>query len=149
MKPELWGSNAWKFLHAIALNYPINPSENKQKSMKSFIISLKDILPCEICCINYNTHLNELNIDNAVLNQNNLIHFFIDLHNSVNKLNKKKTYSYEEAKKEIQYLYRNPLNMMWLLIVIIICLAIGSYYIYNQYDSCRKAKQNKCECPMP
>ena len=144
MKPEIGGKHSWIFLHAIALSYPINPSEKKQKYMKSLIISLQEVLPCELCCEHYSQNINNIDLVEVVRNQENLSKFFIDIHNSVNKQNKKKVLSYEEAKQEIQYLYKkpDPLNLIWLLIVIIILLLIGSYYFYNQYNTCRNLKKN-------
>ena len=36
MEPEIWGPNAWTFLHTITLNYPENPSEDDKQNHKDF-----------------------------------------------------------------------------------------------------------------
>lgn len=102
MKPEIWGPYAWIFLHSITLEYPDNPTIEDKKNMNNFIQSLKDILPCLKCRVNFRDHLQNNPLDdNALSSKKNLIKWLIDIHNSVNKLNGKEELSYEKSLEKI------------------------------------------------
>jgi hypothetical protein len=46
---KLWGPGLWRFMHYIALNYPISPTKEQIESYKAFFQSLCNILPCNVC----------------------------------------------------------------------------------------------------
>lgn len=85
MHPIVWGPHAWKFINAIALVYPENPSIRIKESMKNFILSLVDILPCAKCAKHYKTNIEEYNIDEVVCSREKLMQWSVDIHNKVNK----------------------------------------------------------------
>ena len=64
MDPEIWGPNAWIFLHTITLNYPNNPTMYDKQNYKNFFVNLHSILPCDWCSKNYKHHLQKYPIDN-------------------------------------------------------------------------------------
>ena len=144
MKPNLWGPSAWKFIHAIALNYPDNPTEEQKKAMAAFLISLQYILPCNKCAFNYKKHLETFDLNTAVENKTSLLDTTIELHNMVNRINGKKTFSRTEGREEIMKLFEEqayvPKKIFALLIVIVVILVISLIYTYNNYNKCRVSK---------
>ena len=51
--PHVWGPHGWKFMHAVALAYPENPSAEEKKAAFQFFSSLEYMLPCESCKQNF------------------------------------------------------------------------------------------------
>ena len=47
--PEVWGAAFWFSLHNGAVRYPRNASPLWRKRMKSFIIGIPVMVPCEKC----------------------------------------------------------------------------------------------------
>lgn len=105
MKPEIWGPHAWIFLHSVTFDYPDNPSPHIKEQFKNFFESLQYILPCEMCREHYKHNLKRFPITNNVLkSRKNLIEWLIDIHNNVNKSNKKPKLKYQEVvKKYLDY----------------------------------------------
>jgi hypothetical protein len=96
--PNIWGPHLWKTIHFVALGYPMNPIEEDKKNYKIFYESFKYTIPCIKCRNHYSQHLEKIPIDDQVLRDKyTLLNWTIDLHNTVNKLNNKKVYSYDEA----------------------------------------------------
>jgi hypothetical protein len=103
MQPEIWGPYAWNFLHIITITYPINPSEDDKHNYKTFFESLKNVLPCERCRKNFNTHLKKFPLSRDVLSSRKyLVKWLIDIHNVVNHQTGKKMLSYTEALHELK-----------------------------------------------
>jgi hypothetical protein len=97
IKPNIWGSYGWKFIHYVALGYPINPTDNDKINYKNFFTNLQYILPCQKCASNFKKNITEYPIDNHLENQDTLMKWTIDIHNMVNKELNKEIISYEEA----------------------------------------------------
>lgn len=104
--PDVWGPHGWKFIHMIALAYPLTPTAEQKLHYREFFTVLQYILPCSICANNYAKHFTEdLPFNDEVLaNRDNLVKWTIDVHNLVNKENGKKPIPYEEA---LQLIYNN------------------------------------------
>ncbi len=100
ISPKFWGSQTWHFIHTVALNYPDKPTEEDKKKYLSFFKSIGNTLPCELCAENFRKkmkkHPPNLN------GKEELFNWTVDIHNSVNKENGKKLYTYEDALKEIE-----------------------------------------------
>ena len=45
MLTSVWGPSMWHYLHTMSFNYPDNPTKEDKENYKSFIQSLKNILP--------------------------------------------------------------------------------------------------------
>ena len=91
----------------VALSYPEQPSVDDRKNYMRFLKSLPLTLPCPIC----GEHFKE-NMEKNPPRMSNRKEFFewtVDMHNEVNKLNKKKVLSYEQAISEIQKNSKNSL----------------------------------------
>lgn len=108
--PKIWGSSAWIFLHSISFSYPENPTKKDKRQFKTFFLSLENVLPCSLCCEHYKKYLQEHDIDDALQSRKNLIHYFIRLHNHINKkYNNKKKLTIKEAKNSIHNLMMSQL----------------------------------------
>jgi hypothetical protein len=90
LSPLHWGPKTWFFLESAAIGYPTNPTEEEKTSMKNLLLSLKDLLPCLTCRLNYASYLDETikgnnldYMDKVVSDRETLLTFIVDLHNDV------------------------------------------------------------------
>ena len=60
MLTSVWGPSMWHTLHIISFNYPVNPTKEDKKNYKEFVLSLKHVLPCKYCRINFKKNLKSL-----------------------------------------------------------------------------------------
>jgi hypothetical protein len=87
--PHVWGPHGWKFMHAVALAYPDNPSVEEKRAAAQFFTSLEYLLPCESCKQNFRKELQAFPLQPALESKQKLNEWLTTLHNSVNKrLNK-------------------------------------------------------------
>ena len=104
--PESWGPHAWKFIHIVALAYPVKPTLEDKQNYKRFYTTIGDIIPCAHCREHYKEHLVKNPItDDVLTNRKKLLNWTIDIHNEVNKLNGKTTYDYDTAVELIKRNY--------------------------------------------
>ena len=100
--PDVWGPHGWKFIHYITLGYPNNPSVTDKKQYYEFFDNLKNVIPCSICGNHYKEHLKVFPLSEKVLSdKKKFIEWGINMHNMVNKVNKKRIFTFEEGFKEI------------------------------------------------
>lgn len=95
--PHVWGPHGWKFMHAVALAYPENPSVEEKKAAAQFFTSLEYLLPCESCKQNYRKELQAFPLAPALESKQKLNEWLTELHNSVNKRLKKTVMSAEQV----------------------------------------------------
>ena len=96
--PNVWGPHGWKFIHYITLAYPENPTQTQKEKYQAFFILLKDVLPCAVCANHYKENLQNNPLNDQILNsRDKFIKWGIDIHNSVNKSNKKPILDYTTA----------------------------------------------------
>jgi hypothetical protein len=99
---EKWGPDFWGFFHHVSINYPSNPSQTDKEKICNLIKSIPYILPCEKCSIHFKENLNKFPIDDVDLSsKNNFVTWFVDFHNTVNKMLKKKIFTRIEAQNTI------------------------------------------------
>lgn len=98
--PQLWGREAWHFIHFVALTYPNNPTEEDKINYGSFVKSLQFVLPCPSCSENYKVKLNDH--PPRMDSKREFFEWTVDIHNMVNAQNGKKQLSYEEAIDELK-----------------------------------------------
>jgi len=101
---KFWGLY-WASLHYLSYIYPDNPS-NIQKEQKEQIYKLIEIMKnngilCARCRHHFNTWSKNNDIKLFYNNKNDLINYFINLHNDVNKRNKKRIVD----RKEVDLIY--------------------------------------------
>ncbi len=95
LNPENWGRQGWHFIHSVMVNYPDDPTEADKKKYKSFINSIPSVLPCPICGEHFKENLKKMPPDYA--SNESMWKWSVDVHNEVNKANKKPALSYDEA----------------------------------------------------
>jgi len=87
LSPLHWGPKTWFFLESAAIAYPVSPTDEQKTSAKNLLLSLKDMLPCETCRINYKNYLDQTISDNyfddIVKSRDTLLTYIIDIHNDV------------------------------------------------------------------
>lgn len=102
---SVWGPSLWHFLHSMSFNYPDNPTKEDKENYKSFIQSLKNILPCKYCRINIINNFKELPITNKDMKNRYTFSLYVyNLHELINKmLNKKSNLCYEEVRERYEH----------------------------------------------
>ena len=128
MEAKIWGPHAWIFLHSITMAYPENPTEQDKKDYTNFFTNLHTILPCSICKTHYKDNLKKIPIQ--LNNRKELVNWLINIHNSVNKSNNKKQYSYQEVINYYDRLYHNS-SLKYIIIISVI--VIGTYFLIKKY----------------
>jgi FAD-linked sulfhydryl oxidase len=97
--PLLWGRQAWHFIHFVALSYPDTPNDLDKRNYLRFFKSLHKTLPCPTCAEHFKENMKKIPI--RLENRKSLFEWTVDIHNEVNKENKKRILSYEQAIEEI------------------------------------------------
>jgi len=96
--PDVWGPHGWKFIHYITLGYPNQPSIEIKERYLNFFNSLKYVIPCSICGVNFIKHMEEYPLTDKILsNKTDFINWGILMHNLVNISNNKPQYSNAEG----------------------------------------------------
>ena len=98
-KPQIFGPPLWFVLHNAAAHYPPFPAPVERERMKNVILGLPTLLPCLECKEHATAHIerNRANLDAIVASRDNLVRFFVDFHNYVNKRLGKSIFTYEQA----------------------------------------------------
>ncbi len=92
MLTTVWGPSMWHFLHTMSFNYPVKPTNEDKKNYKNFILSLENILPCKYCRINLKNNFKVHPLKNCHLeNRSSFSKYVFNLHETVNKMLKKKS----------------------------------------------------------
>ena len=81
-KEEL-GRHSWAVLHSIAAAFPAIPTEEEKKTIENFLFSFAQVYPCKICGKHFNEMLQNYPI--KIKSREDLVFYFCDLHNKVNK----------------------------------------------------------------
>jgi hypothetical protein len=85
-----WGPKAWYFIDTVVTSYPNNPSSEDIRVFKKFLISLKDILPCEKCRYHYSEFLDKYPLDSDILSsRDSLVEWILKCHNNVRRIQNK------------------------------------------------------------
>jgi FAD-linked sulfhydryl oxidase len=95
MDPQSWGPNAWKFLHTLTFQYPINPSLKEQRDAENLFSSFSTLLPCEQCRQHYDELL-QLYPPQAQ-SRLSLATWLVDIHNRVNAKLGKQSMHFDQA----------------------------------------------------
>lgn len=129
MNPEIWGPQAWGFLHSITFNYPKEPTKQDKHNTKLFFSNLGTQLPCMSCKNNYKKHLFKHPLTNKVLSsRENLSRWLVDIHNEVNFMTNKKIYPYEKVVIKYTQSTNNKNSYKILLILSVVILIIYLFY---------------------
>jgi len=100
--PDLWGPAFWFTLHNSSAQYPETPSLFYQEKMKSFILGLSCMIPCERCAIHAASYIstNEKHLDTVVKSRDSLFNFFANFHNFVNERTGKDKISLQDIRNK-------------------------------------------------
>ena len=140
--PKVWGPHAWDFMLAIAMTYPDDPDKETANRYKNFFYSLADVLPCIVCRDHFRQNIEELPIENYLGNSKLLSKWVIQLHNIVNRINKKKIVGYEEGLKMFYENNKNKLNKQnkleinyWVVAGVSITAILIIAYFYQNHQN--------------
>jgi len=97
--PKAWGPEGWHFIHFIAMNYPITPTEDDKQKFNTFFQSLQYTLPCEGCAYNFGEKLKKS--PPRLESRKSLFEWTVDMHNEVNVSTGKQKINYDQAIDEI------------------------------------------------
>jgi hypothetical protein len=114
LSPNIWGSQTWHSIHAIALAYPEKPTEEEKKQYDDFFKTLPDVLPCAICGQHLRENYKLLPIQLG--SQKELFNWTVALHNLVNQQTNKPTITNEKALNEFFTNAKNTIDPIYYLI---------------------------------
>ena len=100
MLTSVWGPSLWHSLHTISFNYPVNPTLKQKREYLSFFKSLKNILPCKYCRINYVNNLKSVPLTMATMKDRETLSIWLyNLHEEINKmLGKRSNLTYDDVR---------------------------------------------------
>jgi hypothetical protein len=92
---QSWGPAAWYLFHMISLTW----EEKYIKKYEEFFRLIKETIPCYTCSTNFKKKLNYkgYSIKDNCSSKTRMIEWLINIHNMVNKSNKKKRYTINEV----------------------------------------------------
>lgn len=95
-----FGPIQWAFMHMMSFNYPVNPTLENKKHYYEYIMNLQNILPCRSCRDNIKTNLKTCKFNMSKMKDRETFSRFVyDLHNCVNIMLGRKTFStYEKVR---------------------------------------------------
>jgi len=100
---KFWGLY-WASLHYLSYIYPKNPTDKEKDQVYKLIeVMKKNGILCVRCKNHFIIWSSNNDIKSNYNTRDELISYFIDLHNDVNKRNKKKIFS----RKEVDLIYNN------------------------------------------
>ena len=104
MLTSVWGPSLWHYLHTMSFNYPVKPTKQDKEKYKEFMLSLKYVLPCKYCRINFKDNLKAVPLNRKALkNRRNFSKWVYCLHEHINKmLNKKSGLSYCDVRERYE-----------------------------------------------
>ena len=125
INPDIWGLHGWKFMHYITLSYPEKPTEKEKEDIKLFFNSVGRVLPCYLCRVNYEKHLNNSPLNDTVIScEKNLSKWLVDIHNEVNNIHGKHKYTMDEFYEEYLGKKNNCYQSHILILILIILIMI-------------------------
>jgi hypothetical protein len=95
-----WGPSQWHMLHTISFNYPVKPTQKDKERYRSYILSLKNVLPCGKCRANLKENFKKLPLRMADMeNRETFSRYIFNLHELINTmLGKSSGLTYEEVR---------------------------------------------------
>mgnify|MGYP001997955489 CR=1 FL=1 len=103
LDPAIWGPAGWTFLHAITFEFPERPTYENRLSMSMLMWSVADLLPCQQCCDEFTSVLEEYAIcpDCPIIKggRSVLAPWLVKVHNEVNERLDKPYMSYSKVQK--------------------------------------------------
>jgi len=85
MDTRHWGPHAWNFIHTVAFNYPIAPTNDDKARFTGFINATADVLPCETCRTHFTELLKTYPYTPSLGSRDALARWSVNAHNIVNR----------------------------------------------------------------
>jgi len=107
MQSAIFGPPFWMTIHMASFNYPVNPTNEHKQNYLNWLLSFEHILPCRYCRENFPQNLKASGFDFNVTplwknkcmeSRHEFSYFCYTLHDSVNKMLKKTSPSFEEIR---------------------------------------------------
>lgn len=95
--PNIWGPSAWTFIHLMVLSEKEPFDRDRLQYYQQFFNVLTHLLPCEKCREHLKQNLTKLPSLDTIQTKQDLFNWTIKLHNLVNQITNKRTWSLEEA----------------------------------------------------
>lgn len=99
MYPPIWGNVYWKVIHFTCFSFPNEPTESDKNTLKVFLETIVDLLPCPGCRKHAKTYItnNKPNLNSRLP----ILFWSFDFHNDVNKRTGKRVLSHDECIKKM------------------------------------------------
>ena len=123
LSPNIWGSQTWHSIHAIAMSYPENPTDEQKKQYEDFFKTLPDVLPCAICGEHLRENYKKLPIQLG--SPKELFNWTVALHNLVNEQTGKPTLTNEDAYTQFSKNSKKQIDPMYYIVGGIAIGAVG------------------------
>lgn len=81
--PKVWGEDAWRVMHVVALGFPSDPTDKDREDYEGFYRSLTKVLPCVHCREGYAEIFKRIPI--RTKDAESLFQWTVDVHNAVNR----------------------------------------------------------------
>lgn len=134
-KSKVWGPFGWYFLHSISYYTYFNELTDEEiKGIKFIILSLTNLIPCPECKKHFTQKYKKINIDNLLKDPNQFINWIIQIHNEVNKSNKKKIYSRQQVDKLYTYSNKQIINQQQIIKFLEMLIKSGKYLSTKQRE---------------
>jgi hypothetical protein len=104
---SIWGPTYWNFFHLITTLYPHRPSNKDKQVANTFLNTIDKVLPCHECARHFRSNKKKIPIKNDLASKKKFIKWFINFHNLVNKMTKKKILPYNESLEKIKRIDKN------------------------------------------
>ena len=89
---SVWGPLQWTFLHTMSFNYPVNPTSEDKKHYRDYVLNLQYVLPCKYCRMNLKNNFKKKPLLMChMANRETFSRYIYELHETVNKMLKKKS----------------------------------------------------------
>lgn len=113
LPPNVWGPFFWHTIHITALGYPKTPTYTDKKCAKEFFESLAHLIPCSICRDHYSQHLAKNPLTPYLDSRTDLIKWTLMIHNQVNEMLHKPTWTLEELLAYYERVGRRNRSPVW------------------------------------
>lgn len=134
INPKIWGETFWKTGFIVAYSFPTNPSFDDKELVRNFFNNYASILPCEKCRLNFQKHLEKFPLTTNVLtNKFNLLVWFLNIHNEVNKMLNKPQLTLDDVyEKFLVGTTNNKKKIVTLVLIFFIITIIITYLVINK-----------------
>lgn len=98
---EYWGESLWRVMYSFAYAYPNNPAPIERASAVNFFASLRYLMPCKECKVNYTALLRKYPLSRSVNSRNELLNWVEGISNGVNEHLGKEPFNSAKLYKEL------------------------------------------------